>query len=170
MQHNPQKAIGFACSGGGRRLAEQLIRDGSSFRAVVLDSPADNVTAFLLEPRPNLLDQVILFLRPVRFNEVMEQFFVGIYGSVEQADAAALANNLDNVDPDVPIYLSYSSNDESVTLPIIEPLAQALAGRPSPSTVTLLDIEKHCQIDTDDGMARAINWLDDVIDMSGAAD
>jgi pimeloyl-ACP methyl ester carboxylesterase len=165
LDHAAGKEIAFACSGGGHRTAEALLRDPDAFDAVVLDSPADNTAGFLEQPWGELIGFTYTLLRPELFDGIMSDFYDGTFGGLDAAAEVSLGHGLPGSAIDAPIYLIYSTGDPAVTVPVTRDLALAVGDRPAPSTVVELDIEYHCQLDFPENMAAATDWLADVIDL-----
>jgi hypothetical protein len=163
LAHDPAREVAVGCSGGGHRIAEELIRDPSAFEAAIIDSPADNVREFLTDPRPDLLDQAYTILRAKAFDAIMSQFYVGAFGNEDAAAQASLGVALPRGEITAPIYLAYSTHDPLVTLPVVQSLVDAVAARPAPSTVVAFDLKQHCQLNTDETMAAATSWLTSVL-------
>ena len=163
LAHDPARAVAVGCSGGGHRIAEELIRDPAAFQAAIIDSPADNVREFLTDPRPELLDQAETILRAKTFDALMNEFYVGAFGSKDAAAQASLGVALPEGAITAPIYLTYSTQDPLVTLPVVQSLVDAVAARPAPSKVVALDEKQHCQLNTDERMTAATDWLTAVL-------
>lgn len=163
LAHDPAKVVAVGCSGGGHRIAEELIRDPDAFRAAIIDSPADNTRGFLTDPRPRLLGDAETLLRTELFDSLMSQYFIGTFGGNDQAAQASLGAALPNGLITIPIYFTYSTNDPLVTPPVVQGLIDAMAVRPAPSMMVPLDLAQHCQLNTDDRMRAATDWLSSVL-------
>ena len=164
LDHDAGKAVAFGCSGGGHRIAEELIRDEEAFSAVVLDSPADDASGFLEQPWPELIGFTYTLLRPELFDSIMSDFYQGAFGGEDAAEEASLGHALPGSSITAPIYLVYSTGDPAVTGPVVDDLADAVSARSAPSSVVALDIEYHCQLDFPENMAAATAWLSEVVD------
>lgn len=163
LDHDASKAIAFACSGGGHRTAEELIRDDQAFAAIVLDSPADNTAGFLIDPWPELLGFAYTLLREPLFNEITEDFY-RVFGGRDAAAQVSLGARLPDLAVAAPIYLAYSTGDPAVTVPVVTDLVDAVSARGAPSTVVELDIENHCQLQDATRLTAATDWLTEVVD------
>ena len=163
LAHDPARAVAVGCSGGGHRIAEELIRDPAAFQAAIMDSPADNVREFQTDPVPDLLDQSYTILRPAKFDPLMNAFYQGTFGGRDQAARASLGAVLPEGAITAPIYLSYSTHDPLVTLPVVTALVDAVTARGAPSAVVAFDAKQHCQLNTDETMTAATDWLTGVL-------
>jgi hypothetical protein len=163
LPHDPARAVAVGCSGGGHRIAEELIRDPVAFRAAIIDSPADNVAEFLTDPLPDLLQQTYTILRAEKFDALMAQFYAGVWGDRETAAKSSLGVGLAKRAIALPIYLTYSPKDPLVTFPVVRALVDEVAARPAPSIVVAYDLEEHCQLNTDQRMMAATSWLTSVL-------
>lgn len=163
FEHEPAREVAVGCSGGGHRIAEALVRDPAAFQAVILDSPADDVSAFIEDPVPELLGQATSLLRD-QVPVLMDAFFDGTFGGIENASRASLGHALPEGAITAPIFLTYSTGDPAVTEPVTRAVAAAVADRGAPNMVIQLDVEVHCQLNTDEAMAVATDWLAGVLD------
>jgi hypothetical protein len=161
LTHAKNKEIAVACSGGGRRTIELMQRDDAAFRAVVLDSPADDVTAFLDEPRGDLLALAgVLALSEEEMKQIFERFWKGIYGSKESAYKRSLADEVAAGQVKVPVYLVYSPIDPVVTAPVTARLVSALTNANSPQfSVHAVDQRVHCQLADASVIDPMLAWL-----------
>ena len=162
IDHEATREVAVGCSGGGHRIAEELVRDPDAFQAVIIDSPADDVSAFVENPQPELLGQVRLLLGD-RVDEVMDLFFEGTFGGKDEAGRASLGHALPDGEISAPIYLIYSTLDPAVTEPVTRSVAEAVNDRGAPSVAVELDDEVHCQLNTDERMTDATDWLEGVL-------
>jgi hypothetical protein len=163
LAHRPEREVAFGCSGGGHRIAEELIRDPEAFRAAIIDSPADNVREFLTEPRAEILDQTYTILRAQAWDAVMDQFFEGIWDSKDAAAQFSLGAVLPEGQIATPIYFTYSTQDPLTTYAVTRGMADAMAGRPAPNKVVVHDEKVHCQINSIARMSAATGWLATVL-------
>ena len=113
--HDATREYSIACSGGGQRTAQLLLRDENATVASVIDSPADYLPGFLDEPRP----QVFRLLGGLDGVEpVLEAFYVAHYGSVDAAAGESLGMRMDADGIDTPIYFTYSHLDPMASAPV----------------------------------------------------
>ncbi|MCC6810785.1 MAG: hypothetical protein IT381_25375 [Deltaproteobacteria bacterium] len=161
--HAADREWAVVCSGGGRRAIELVQRDPSAFDAIVLDSPADDVTAFLEAPRPESLAIAGVAMDDAAIGAVFERFWTGIYGGKAKAYASSLADDLDGGRLRTPIYLAYSTNDPIVTAPVTRRLVEAMARAASATRRTaVFDEKRHCQLQDDAAIQPALEWLTSV--------
>lgn len=163
VAHSHDREVAVVCSGGGRRAIEVLHRQWYAFDAMVLDSPADDVTAFLDEPRPELLHLAGLALDDDALGKVFERFWTGIYGGKDKALKASLADELDRNVVSPPVFLAYSTLDPVVTAPVtrrlVEAMTRAEEKKPEKFTVRAYEQKVHCQLNNDQDIAAAVEWL-----------
>jgi hypothetical protein len=156
-RHDSAREYSFGCSGGGQRTAQLLLHDADATAASGLDSPADYLPGFRVDP-PGLF---ALLTNIPEFPAVLDGFYVGHYGSVAAAAEESLGTQLRSRDIMTPIYLAYSSQDTFVTNAVSGPLVEALTERlPAERAVVWNSNEPvHCQINTRERSRGVFDWL-----------
>ena len=102
-----------------------LLADPSAVAASGIDSPADYLPGFKTDPPAlfGLLAQIPGYI------DVLDNFYIGHYGSIEAAAQQSLGTQLAAQGIETPIYLAYSAKDTFTTNGITAPLVQALQAR-----------------------------------------
>jgi hypothetical protein len=155
--HDASREYSFGCSGGGQRTAQLLLHDPDATAASAVDSPADYLPGFRIDP-PGLF---ALLVNIPQFPEVLDGFYIGHYGSIDAAGTQSLGTQLLGRGIDTPLYLAYSSLDTFVTNAVSGPLVTALPQRlpPERSVVWNSGEAVHCQINTRARAASVLDWL-----------
>jgi hypothetical protein len=155
--HDAQREYSFGCSGGGQRTAQLLLNDASAVAASGIDSPADYLPGFKTDP-PGLFQ---LISNIPGYLDVLDNFYVGHYGSLDGAAQQSLGTQLAARDIQTPIYLAYSRHDTFATSDITAPLAEALQARQPPERAVVWNTDEpvHCQVNTRERAKTALDWI-----------
>lgn len=155
--HDRQREYSFGCSGGGQRTAQLLLHDQFAVAASGIDSPADYLPGFKADP-PGLFQ---LLAQIPGYLDVLDNFYVGHYGSLEGAARQSLGTQLAARGIETPIYLAYSVQDTFATNGTTAPLVHALRARQPAERAVVWDTGEpvHCQINTRERAQTVLDWL-----------
>lgn len=155
--HDRDREYSYGCSGGGQRTAQLLLSDPDAVAASGIDSPADYLPGFEIDP-PGLFQ---LLASIPGYIDVLEGFYVQHYGSLDGAARQSLGTQLLERGIRTPIYLAYSPLDEFTTAAVTGPLVTALARREPTerSAVWNSGEATHCQINSRERAKTVLDWI-----------